>query len=53
MTLESLRGWAGEHLPPYSVPRTLRTLPFIPRNAMGKVDKRALAKQVFGGQPPP
>jgi malonyl-CoA/methylmalonyl-CoA synthetase len=34
-----LRRWARERLAPYKVPRELRIVPDLPRNAMGKVTK--------------
>jgi malonyl-CoA/methylmalonyl-CoA synthetase len=36
---EELRAWAGERLAPYKVPREVRTVDALPRNAMGKVTK--------------
>lgn len=35
-TLEELQEWARERLAPYKVPRELRVLGALPRNAMGK-----------------
>jgi malonyl-CoA/methylmalonyl-CoA synthetase len=37
--LEELKAWAGELLASYKVPRDLRTVSGLPRNAMGKVTK--------------
>ena len=51
LTLEELRGWAAAWLPPYELPAELRLVAAIPRNALGKVNKRALRQQVFGGAP--
>lgn len=34
-----LVSWASDRLPPYELPRDMLTLPQIPRNAMGKVNK--------------
>jgi malonyl-CoA/methylmalonyl-CoA synthetase len=42
LTLEELRRWARERLAPYKLPRELRVLPELPRNAMGKVQKGKL-----------
>jgi malonyl-CoA/methylmalonyl-CoA synthetase len=42
LTLEELRGWARERLAPYKLPRELRVLAELPRNAMGKVQKGKL-----------
>jgi malonyl-CoA/methylmalonyl-CoA synthetase len=41
---ESLIDWARERLAPYKVPRTIRMLTELPRNAMGKVLKPELAR---------
>jgi acyl-coenzyme A synthetase/AMP-(fatty) acid ligase len=41
---ESLINWARERLAPYKVPRTIRVLTELPRNAMGKVLKPELAR---------
>ena len=51
LTLEELRGWAAARLPPYELPAELRLVAAIPRNALGKVNKRALGQQVFGDAP--
>jgi malonyl-CoA/methylmalonyl-CoA synthetase len=42
LTLEELRSWARDRLAPYKLPRELRLLPELPRNAMGKVQKGKL-----------
>ena len=47
LTLEALAGWARERLAPYKVPRDLRTVEALPRNAMGKVTKPDVAR-LFG-----
>jgi malonyl-CoA/methylmalonyl-CoA synthetase len=39
LTLEVLRAWAKERLAAYKIPRELRLLDELPRNAMGKVIK--------------
>jgi malonyl-CoA/methylmalonyl-CoA synthetase len=39
LTLSELQGWAREHLAPYKLPRGLRSVDTLPRNAMGKVTK--------------
>ncbi|HEX7024847.1 MAG TPA: acyl-CoA synthetase, partial [Gemmatimonadales bacterium] len=44
LTLESLQAWARERLAPYKVPRMLRAVPALPRNAMGKVMKPEVAR---------
>jgi malonyl-CoA/methylmalonyl-CoA synthetase len=42
LTLEELQAFARGRLAPYKVPRALRLLPALPRNAMGKVQKKLL-----------
>ncbi|CAH1116629.1 unnamed protein product [Phaedon cochleariae] len=44
MALEDLRSWADEKMPKYWVPSVLRVVESIPKNAMGKVNKKELAK---------
>jgi len=45
LTLDELKAFARERLAAYKVPRALRVLEALPRNAMGKVQK----KQLLGG----
>ena len=42
LTLDELQPWARERLAPYKLPRALRLLSELPRNAMGKVQKSLL-----------
>jgi malonyl-CoA/methylmalonyl-CoA synthetase len=42
LTLDQLRAWARDRLAPYKIPRELRVLAQLPRNAMGKVQKGKL-----------
>jgi malonyl-CoA/methylmalonyl-CoA synthetase len=42
LTLDELQAFARERLAVYKVPRALRVLPELPRNAMGKVQKKQL-----------
>ena len=37
-----------DRLAGYKIPQEMKILDSIPRNAMGKVNKKALVKQVFG-----
>ena len=46
---EPLRAWAKERLAPYKVPREVRLVPALPRNAMGKVVKPELVKALAAG----
>jgi len=43
LTLAQLRDWAAERLAPYKIPTLLRVVEALPRNALGKVTKRALS----------
>ena len=43
VSLEDLQRWAKEQLAPYKVPRALRAVAALPRNAMGKVMKPDVA----------
>ncbi len=42
MTLETLKAWCDGHLSPYKLPKQLRVVDALPRNAMGKVMKPSL-----------
>ena len=44
LTLAALQSWARERLAPYKVPRALRSVTALPRNAIGKVTKHDVAK---------
>jgi malonyl-CoA/methylmalonyl-CoA synthetase len=44
LSREELRAWAAEQLAPYKVPREVRTVDELPRNAMGKVMKSEVKK---------
>ncbi len=44
LTLTILQSWARERLAPYKIPRALRSVAALPRNAMGKVTKPEVAK---------
>ena len=43
LSLEALQDWARPQLAPYKIPRALTTVATLPRNAMGKVVKPAVA----------
>jgi malonyl-CoA/methylmalonyl-CoA synthetase len=43
LELESLKAWARDRLAPYKIPRELRVVSTLPRNAMGKVIKPDVA----------
>jgi malonyl-CoA/methylmalonyl-CoA synthetase len=42
LTLDELRAWSRDRLAPYKIPRELRLVDELPRNAMGKVQKAKL-----------
>jgi acyl-coenzyme A synthetase/AMP-(fatty) acid ligase len=45
--LSKLREWSKERMAPYAIPTVLRVVDKLPKNAMGKVNKRELLKAVF------
>jgi malonyl-CoA/methylmalonyl-CoA synthetase len=42
LSLEELKTWCKERTSPYKIPKTLRIVDALPRNAMGKVAKPTL-----------
>ncbi|HTL05702.1 MAG TPA: acyl-CoA synthetase [Gemmatimonadales bacterium] len=48
--LDALQAWARERLAPYKLPRALRNVAALPRNAMGKVVKPEVAKLFEAGE---
>lgn len=48
--LTRLRAWAKERLAHYKQPTVALVMTSIPRNAMGKVNKKALKVELFGGK---
>lgn len=49
LTLAALREWASQQLPPYQLPTQLLLVPQLKRNAMGKVNKKELLREVLSG----
>jgi malonyl-CoA/methylmalonyl-CoA synthetase len=47
LTADRVTQWAKERLPPYQVPKEIKFVDSVPRNAMGKVNKKDLVKQLF------
>ncbi|KAL1007152.1 hypothetical protein UPYG_G00082730 [Umbra pygmaea] len=47
MTLSELKTWAREHMASYTIPSGLVIVDEMPRNQMGKVNKKHLLKQFF------
>ena len=44
----ALQAFMFEAMPKYKAPQVVKFVPSIPRNAMGKINKKQLVKQVFG-----
>uniref|UniRef100_A0A8C7XCH5 Malonate--CoA ligase ACSF3, mitochondrial n=1 Tax=Oryzias sinensis TaxID=183150 RepID=A0A8C7XCH5_9TELE len=47
LTLSELKSWAREHMAPYTIPTGLLLVEEVPRNQMGKVNKKDLLRQFF------
>ncbi|TSK20068.1 Acyl-CoA synthetase family member 3, mitochondrial [Bagarius yarrelli] len=47
ITLSELKAWAREHMSPYTIPTGLIMVEEMPRNQMGKVNKKDLLWQFF------
>ncbi|XP_010776561.1 acyl-CoA synthetase family member 3, mitochondrial [Notothenia coriiceps] len=47
MTLEKLKTWARKHMVPYTIPTGLLLVDELPRNQMGKVNKKDLLRHFF------
>ncbi|XP_060109549.1 malonate--CoA ligase ACSF3, mitochondrial [Heteronotia binoei] len=47
LSLKELKDWARESMPPYTIPSELLLVEEIPRNQMGKVDKKQLLRQFY------
>jgi malonyl-CoA/methylmalonyl-CoA synthetase len=46
LTIDTIRQYAKQYLPNYSLPDSITILDHIPRNAMGKVNKKELARLI-------
>lgn len=44
---KELKSWAEVLLPSYSIPSVIKIVEEVPRNALGKVDKKSLLKNSF------
>lgn len=49
LSLDSLRMWCKDKIANYKIPRKILVVPSIPRNAMGKVNKKDLVKLFSSG----
>ena len=47
----AIKAYASQHLPPYQLPTTTKCVAEIPRNAMGKVNKKQLRAALFPAPP--
>jgi malonyl-CoA/methylmalonyl-CoA synthetase len=45
--LSKLQEWSKERMAPYAIPTVLKVVEKLPKNTMGKVNKRELLKAVF------
>ena len=52
LTLAELRDWSRDQMASYVIPTQLKVVGEIPRNVMGKVNKKQLLGQVFGVDQP-
>lgn len=50
LSLAELKAWAREHMAPYTIPTGLVVVEEMPRNQMGKVNKKDLLKQFTPSQ---
>lgn len=48
--LDELRSWGKERMASYRIPSLLQVVEEIPKNAMGKVNKKELAKMYVAGE---
>lgn len=48
MSMADLKQWARGHMVPYQVPTVLIAVDELPRNTMGKVNKKELTAMYFG-----
>lgn len=47
MGLADLKQWASDHMAPYQIPTVLLVVDELPRNTMGKVNKKELSALYF------
>jgi len=50
LDLRTIRSWARDKLATYKLPSKLIKIDEIPRNAMGKVNKKSLKKELFNSE---
>ncbi|KAI8491118.1 Acyl-CoA synthetase member 3, mitochondrial [Branchiostoma belcheri] len=47
LSLGELKDWGKDRMPSYIIPSEIKIVPVLPRNAMGKVNKKDLLKEFF------
>jgi len=47
-SVEDMKEFLGPRLAPYKIPRVFHAVEAIPKNAMGKVNKKTLLREIFG-----
>ena len=47
LSMDELKNWAGDKMISYHIPKVRKLLEQMPRNAMGKVNKKDLVKTMF------
>ena len=47
LSLNELRSWARDKMPSYHIPSVLKIVKVLPRNAMGKLNKKELTNAMF------
>eukprot|EP00058_Branchiostoma_floridae_P008654 XP_002594142.1 hypothetical protein BRAFLDRAFT_73563 [Branchiostoma floridae] len=47
LSLAELKNWGKNRMPSYLIPTEIKIVPVLPRNAMGKVNKKELLKEFF------
>lgn len=51
LDIQELKEWGSSKMPSYSFPTVIKFTKVLPKNAMGKVNKRDLIRDVFTPKP--